>query len=116
MTEFIPSKNGEGYREVRTPATDERAIVAPHYIWEDSGPRIVYPAIGSTLGVLADSATGGAQACLRLDHAQGPTSLMQILTVDELRALAEGMIEIADQMEAAAAGMLAQALQRKPGT
>jgi len=114
MTEFIPSMNGKGYREVRTPADEERAIIEPHYVWEDSGPRVVYPASGSTLGMLVEPKTNGLQACLRLDYAHAPSSLMQILNVDELRSLAEGMLDIANQMEAHAADMLAAALKRKP--
>lgn len=114
MTEFIPSKKGDGYREVRTPSTDERALVAPHYVHDEGVTRVVYPAIGSTLCMLSDAETGGLQACLRLDHAAGPTSLLQVLNADELRAMGEGMIQVASEMEAAAADMLAAALKWKP--
>lgn len=111
MTEFIPGARHPNYKEVMTPRDQERALVSPHYQWDDRA-HIVHPAGGSTLEHLVDPNTGGFQACLRLDHAYGPTSLMQVLSVDELRALAAGMTALADEMEADAARMLADALRK----
>jgi hypothetical protein len=103
-------------KDNRTDDGDGRVLINTHTVEEDGHILTVYPASNLTLGSMRDETDPKYYIpTLRADAAFMPLSLVFTLTAGDLRLLGQDMIETAERMEAEAAAMLNDTLNRKGG-
>ncbi len=96
MTEtprFVPNKNADDYRLISSDTP--RAMMEPHWIRDDGVLRMVLAATQVVVGTMRAEGSEDYQPSLRIDHAYSRTSLLILMTPEELRVIANSMNDIA---------------------
>jgi hypothetical protein len=113
--DHIPSNKSASFVDTSADDYMPRAHFAPHTTHDEGGFHIVHPAGSLKIGTLHDRDNDRPVPIIRVDHVGGPTSLLFVPNAQEMRLFATAMTQMADEMEAEAADLLAGALKRKPG-
>src|SRR6478735_4230910 len=113
MTEFIPGKRADDYKDLSARADDPpRFNFPPHFIMDGDQRRYVLPAQGCVFTVAHEIGTGIMIPMIRVDVVPTGVSLQVPLTVNELRVFAADFVKVADQMDQDAANLLAATLAK----